>query len=114
MERLVLALTEEGDWVLDPFIGVGTTAIAALMHGRKAIGAEIVAEYVEIAKERVRLTERGELRIRPMDRPVYDPEAPRDLVPPRAVYLGESPVRLRLFEARGEYNEEQEDRESGL
>lgn len=114
VERLVLALTDEGDWVLDPFIGVGTTAIAALMHGRKAIGAEIVAEYVEIAKERVRLAERGELRIRPMDRPVYDPEAPRDLVPPRAVYLGESPVRLRLFEERGEYDEEQEDRESGL
>lgn len=114
VERLVLALTDEGDWVLDPFIGVGTTAIAALMHGRKAIGAEIVAEYVGIAKERVRLAERGELRIRPMDRPVYDPEAPRDLVPPKAVYLGERPVRLRLFEEPGKYNEEQEDRESGL
>jgi len=114
VERLVLALTDEGDWVLDPFIGVGTTAIAALMHGRKAIGAEVVPEYVEVAKERIRLAERGELRIRPMDRPIYDPSAPRDLVPPKAVYLGESPVRLRLFEGPGDYDGEQEACESGL
>lgn len=113
IERLVLALTDEGDWVLDPFIGVGTTAIAALMHGRRAIGAEIVPEYVEVARERIRLAERGELRVRPMDRPIYDPSAPRDLVPPKTVYLGESPVRLRLFEEPGEYYEEQE-RESSL
>ncbi|MGC8837694.1 MAG: DNA-methyltransferase [Anaerolineae bacterium] len=108
IERLVLALTDEGDWVLDPFIGVGTTAIAALMHGRRAMGAEIVPEYVEIAKERIRLAERGELRIRPMDRPIYDPSTPRDLVPPKTVYLGESPIRLRLFEEPGEYPEEQD------
>ncbi|MBC7223326.1 MAG: site-specific DNA-methyltransferase [Anaerolineae bacterium] len=114
VERLVLALTNEGDWVLDPFIGVGTTAIAALMHGRRAIGAETVTEYVAVAKERIHLAERGELRIRPMDRPVYDPSAPRELVPPKKVHLGQGPVRLRLFEEPGEYHEEQGDRESRL
>lgn len=85
IERLVLSLTDEDDWVLDPFMGVGTTAIAALMHRRRAIGAETMPEYAEVARERIRLAEAGELRIRPMDRPVYDPESPRLDVPPRII-----------------------------
>lgn len=88
IERLVLALTEPQDWVLDPFMGVGTTAIAALMHQRRAIGAEIVPAYVEIARERLGLAEGGRLRIRPMERPVYDPERPSVNVPPKVVRLG--------------------------
>ena len=90
VERLVLSMTEPGDRVLDPFLGAGSTAIAALMHGRKALGAEIVPEYVALARERVRLAQRGELRVRPMGRPVYDPAAKRAGAPPRLVRL-ESP-----------------------
>jgi adenine-specific DNA-methyltransferase len=41
---------------------------------RKAVGAEIVAEYLRIAKQRVTLAAAGQLRTRPMDRPVYDPK----------------------------------------
>lgn len=103
IERLVLAMTNEGDWVLDPFIGVGTTAIAALMHRRKAIGAEIVPEYVEVAKERIRLAEEGRLRIRPMERPIYDPNAPSKNIPPKFVHLGESPTQLQLLEPGSRY-----------
>ncbi len=73
IERLVLALTNKGDLVLDAFMGVGTTAIASLMHERRAAGAEIVAEYIEIAKKRIELAERGKLRVRPMERSVYEP-----------------------------------------
>ena len=87
VERLVLALTDEGDWVVDPFMGVGTTVIAALIHGRKAIGAEIVPEYVTLARERVCQAEKGDLRVRPMERPVYDPAAPRVIVRPREVRI---------------------------
>ena len=87
IERLVLALTPERGVVLDPFLGVGTTAIAALMHGRRALGAEIESYYVEIAKERLRDAERGALRIRPMRRAVYDPGNPRESVPPQTVHL---------------------------
>jgi len=97
VERLVLALTDEGDWVLDPFVGVGTTAIASLMHGRKAIGAEIISEYVQIARERIRLAEKGELRVRPMERPIYDPEARGVSIPPKVVQLGPVPSTLPLF-----------------
>ena len=73
VERLVLALTDEGDWVLDPFIGSGTTAIAALIHKRKAIGAEIISAYFRAALERIRLAKQGFLKVRPLERPVYDP-----------------------------------------
>ena len=73
VERLVLALTKEGDLVLDPYIGVGTTAVAAALHNRRAAGADIVQEYIEIAKQRVLLADAGMLRTRPMDRPVYQP-----------------------------------------
>lgn len=103
IERLVLSMTEEGDWVLDPFIGVGTTAIAALMHHRKAIGAEIVSEYVQIARERVSLAEKGALRIRPMERSVYDPDAPGRSIPPKFVVLGSSPSQPRLLEITEQY-----------
>jgi len=65
VERLVLALTDPGDWVLDPFLGVGTTMIAALRQGRRALGAEIVPEYGAVARERLRWAEQGKLRIRP-------------------------------------------------
>ena len=54
IERLVLAMTNEGDWVLDPFMGVGSTAIAALMHQRRAMGAEIMKVYVDIAQKEFR------------------------------------------------------------
>jgi adenine-specific DNA-methyltransferase len=109
IERLVLAMTDEDDWVLDPFIGVGTTAIAALMHSRKAIGAEIMPEYVEIARKRVRLAERGALRIRPMERSVYDPDMPDISIPPQVVHLGSAPVQPQLFEQRAQYTAQEQE-----
>jgi adenine-specific DNA-methyltransferase len=88
VERLVLAMTNEGDWVLDPFMGTGSTAIAALMHKRRAAGAEILAEYAKIAKKRITLAQEGKLLIRPMERPVYDPKGKTQNVPPRQVQFG--------------------------
>jgi adenine-specific DNA-methyltransferase len=73
IERLVLSMTNEHDWVLDPFLGVGTSVIAAIRHGRKGVGAEIVPKYAEIARARIQQEVSGTLRTRPMDRPVYDP-----------------------------------------
>jgi adenine-specific DNA-methyltransferase len=73
VERLVLALTEPGDLVLDPYLGVGTTAVAAVRHGRRATGAEVDPRFVRVARERIALAARGTLRTRPMDRPVYVP-----------------------------------------
>ena len=80
VERLVLALTNKGDLVFDPFMGVGSAAVAAVMHKRRAAGADILARYVEIAKKRVRLAGKGKLPTRPMDRPIYEPPANSGLV----------------------------------
>jgi adenine-specific DNA-methyltransferase len=81
IERLVLALTREGDWVLDPFLGTGTSIIAALRHQRRGIGAEVVRKYIELAKSRIQLAADDELPVRPMDRPVFDPkDAGRNLL----------------------------------
>jgi adenine-specific DNA-methyltransferase len=74
IERLVLSLTNEGDWVLDPFLGTGTTIVAAVRHNRRGAGAETVDKYVEIARDRIQQEMAGILRTRPMHKPVYDPE----------------------------------------
>lgn len=46
--------TKEGDVILDPFIGSGTTAIAALELGRHYVGIELMEQYYKLARERVR------------------------------------------------------------
>lgn len=73
VERLILALSDPGDLIVDPFVGVGSTAVAAIRHGRRAAGADLVPEYVALAGERVRAAAEGRLRTRPMNRPVYTP-----------------------------------------
>jgi len=77
IERLVLALTNKGDWVFDPFMGVGTTAVASVLRNRKVAGAEILNEYIEIANDRLEKLQRGKLKTRPMGKPVYDPNRSR-------------------------------------
>jgi adenine-specific DNA-methyltransferase len=76
VERLVLALTNPGQKVFDPYMGVGTTVVAAVKHGRTGYGCDNVSDYVSIAWRRVRELEAGILKTRPMDRPVYDPTKP--------------------------------------
>jgi len=84
IERLVLSMTNQDDWVLDPFLGTGTTIIAAIRQGRKGVGAEIESRYVEIARRRIEQQIAGTLRTRPMHRPVYDPKQAgnRQSIPP--------------------------------
>jgi adenine-specific DNA-methyltransferase len=74
VQRLVVSMTNEGDLVFDPFMGVGTTAIAAIINGRRAAGAEMLKPYYDVAVERLRKAQWGDLAIRP-DRPVYEPSA---------------------------------------
>jgi adenine-specific DNA-methyltransferase len=74
IERLVLSMTNEGDWVLDPFLGTGTSIIAAIRHKRRGAGAEMIGKYVELAMQRIKQELAGTLRTRPMDKPIYDPE----------------------------------------
>lgn len=73
-ERLVLALSDEGDAVYDPFMGAGSTLVAAWKHGRRGIGCDTVEAYAEIAQKRLADLRDGVLRTRPMGRPVHDPD----------------------------------------
>lgn len=56
MERLIKVSSLEGDSVLDPFIGSGTTAIACINTNRNFIGFELDKHYCEIATERIQKT----------------------------------------------------------
>jgi len=51
----ILAGSAEGDTVLDPFFGSGTTGAVALKYGRKFIGCELNTEYEPLQKERVKV-----------------------------------------------------------
>ncbi|MFB3916482.1 MAG: site-specific DNA-methyltransferase [Terriglobales bacterium] len=74
VERLVLSLTNPDDLVVDPYLGVGSAACAAILHGRRAAGAEIVPEYLEIARKRIEAAFERRLPRRPIERPVYRPD----------------------------------------
>jgi len=98
VERLVLALTSPDDLVIDPYIGVGTTAIAAMRHDRRSAGAEIIASYLKTARKRLSLEAAGLLRTRPMGQPVYKPGEPGT----RIKYPSAQPQNLRLLERQTE------------
>ena len=77
IDRLVLSMTNKKDWVLDPFLGSGTSIISALRHGRKGAGAEINKKYIKITCDRIEQLEKGSLKTRPMNTPIYDPKDPK-------------------------------------
>lgn len=74
VERCVLALTRPGEVVLDPFLGTGASAIAALKHGRSAIGIDRDVSYLRIAKNRLNDLALGVLPLRPLGKPVRRPK----------------------------------------
>lgn len=53
MEKLVTIHTNKNDIILDPFMGSGTTGVAAVKHGRKFIGIEISSQYFDISLDRI-------------------------------------------------------------
>lgn len=53
MKHLIKVFSKDGDIVLDPFLGSGTTAVAAKLVNRKAVGFEMEKEYFEICKKRI-------------------------------------------------------------
>ena len=74
VERCVLALTNEGDVVYDPFCGVGSTIIGALKNNRIGYGTELEKKYIKIGKERIKDLKDDKLKTRPIYQEIYKPK----------------------------------------
>jgi len=97
IERLVLALTNEGDIVLDPYVGVGSALVAAVLHRRKGFGSDTTKEYLDIAEERIISIEKGTLKKRAMGTPVYQPDEHNKLAQTPEEFLS---ARRNIFGTR--------------
>jgi len=75
VERCVLALTNEEGIVYDPFAGVGSSILAALMNNRIGYGTELEKKYIKIGKERIKKLQNDELVTRPIAQEIYKPSA---------------------------------------
>ncbi|MGB5157097.1 MAG: site-specific DNA-methyltransferase, partial [Desulfobacterales bacterium] len=104
IERLVLSMTNEGDRVFDPFLGTGTSIIAAIRHKRRGAGAETVTKYINLARDRIGQEIAGTLRTRPMDKPIYDPEEAGNSLRIAPWTKKTEDAQLRLLEKRARYS----------
>lgn len=59
LERIILASTEKGALILDPFVGSGTTSVVAQRLGRKSVGIDNEIEYLKLAKRRLEKEKRN-------------------------------------------------------
>ncbi len=75
VERLILALSNKGDIVVDPFIGSGTTAVASLLHKRKCIGIEKESKYIKTAQERLAKVFSGNYQYKSYLNPILFPNS---------------------------------------
>ncbi|MCL2218857.1 MAG: site-specific DNA-methyltransferase [Chitinispirillia bacterium] len=73
IERCVLALTNENDYILDPFGGVGSSLIAALKNKRRGVTIDKEKIYLNITKERIAKLEEGSLKTRKIGTPIFVP-----------------------------------------
>lgn len=72
VDRLVLALTNSNELVFDPFAGVGSAGVAALLNGRHFWGCEREEKYIRTAQGRLESALSGQVKYRPFEKPIYD------------------------------------------
>jgi DNA modification methylase len=58
--RVIRLFTDEGDIILDPFLGSGTTAVAAIETNRNFIGIEIMKKYADMATKNIKNTQQSQ------------------------------------------------------
>ena len=73
VERCILAFTNQNDFILDPFAGVGSTLIAALKNKRNSIGIEKYKKYIKIGEKRIQAWDQGTLKLRKLGTPIFVP-----------------------------------------
>ncbi|MCB1620402.1 MAG: site-specific DNA-methyltransferase [Thiothrix sp.] len=94
IERCVLALTNEDDWVIDPFGGVGSSLIAAIKNERRGMMIDRDPQYISIAKDRVRAFQSGSLKMRPLGKPVHKPTGKEKVAQMPSEWLDRKQERL--------------------
>jgi len=72
-QRLIRALTQRGDLVVDPFVGSGSSAVAAAIEERQFAGCDVNRSYVAMAAQRIKLLAKGTKIYRPIEQPIYEP-----------------------------------------
>lgn len=72
VERLVLSMTPPDGLVFDPFAGVASAGVAAILHGRRFWGCETVPDYANEGLRRLKEAASGNAKYRPHDKPLYD------------------------------------------
>ena len=80
-QGLVMSLSPPNGLVLDPYMGSGTTGVAAVLENRRFIGAEIDSGYHGVAVERLTDTLKGRVRYRPYGKPILVPSGPLSEAP---------------------------------
>jgi hypothetical protein len=94
-------LTHEGDWVFDPYAGVGSSPIAAIKHNRRAIASEKETQDVDITHERLTSFFNGTLRLRPLGKAVHKPTGREKVSQVPSEW--ENATQQRLLEERENY-----------
>jgi len=72
-QRLIRGLSPANAVILDPFMGSGSTGVAAILEGRRFVGCEVHRKYYVIAMERCEDALSGTVRFRSVDKPIYEP-----------------------------------------
>lgn len=73
-QRIIRALCPPQGIVLDPFMGVGSTGAASMIEKRNFKGIEIKKEYYDIAERRIKDAQKGLLKYRDINKPIFDPK----------------------------------------
>lgn len=73
VQRLIRGMSPAGGTVLDPYSGSATTAAAAIIEGRKSISMELFPKYFKIGLKRANQALAGELKFRPIEKPIQEP-----------------------------------------
>jgi adenine-specific DNA-methyltransferase len=79
VQRLIRALAPAGGLVCDPFLGSGSSAVAAMLERRRFLGCDLQGEYLKIAHDRIAEVRTGAPKYRPLEKEIYAPSG-RDSV----------------------------------
>ena len=87
VQRCIRSMTPSGGLVVDPFMGSGSSAVACVLEQRDFMGCDIESKYVKIAKNRVKLAQKGQDIHRPLEKPI--------LIPPGSHAVSKAPAHFQ-------------------